>query len=89
MFNDRKYFSDNKEKSKPLRKRIHEIVYSEKAGERNNPSSLLPNDRSVANQQNMVEHFNNFFISIEKSHQETIPLARKHYTQYLKAAKKT
>ena len=38
-----------------------------KAGKRNNPSSLLTNQKSVTNQQDMAEHFNNFFSSIGKN----------------------
>ena len=37
----------------------------------------------------MAEHFNNFFTSICKNLQETIPLARKDYAQYLKTPSKS
>ena len=37
----------------------------------------------------MAEHFNNFFTSIPKNLQETIPLARKDYAQYLKTPSKS
>ena len=37
----------------------------------------------------MAEHFNNFFTSICKNLQETIPLARKDYAQYLKTTSKS
>ena len=37
----------------------------------------------------MAEHFNNFFTSIRKNLQESIPLARKDYAQYLKTPSKS
>ena len=37
----------------------------------------------------MAEHFNNFFISIGKNLQETIPPTRKDYAQYLKTPSKS
>ena len=36
----------------------------------------------------MAEHFNNFFTSIGKNLQETIPRTRKDYVQYLKTPAK-
>ena len=43
-----------------------------------NQTSLLKNQKSVTNHQEMAENFNDFFTSIEKNHQEIISLARKH-----------
>ena len=37
-----------------------------------NQTSLLKNQKSVTNQQEMAENFNDFFTSIEKNHQEII-----------------
>ena len=37
----------------------------------------------------MAEHFNNFFISIGKNLQETIPPTRKDYAQYLSTPNKS
>ena len=42
-----------------------------KAGKTKNPSSLLINQKSVTNQQDTTEDFNNFFTSIVKNLQET------------------
>ena len=79
-----KYFSDNTKNTKALWQGIHEIIYSKKAGETNNPSSLLINQKFATNQQDMTENFNNFFTSIGKNLQETIPPTREDYAQYLK-----
>ena len=48
------------------------------------PSSLLINQKSITNQQDLAKHFNNFFTFMGKNLQETIPPARKDYAQYLK-----
>ena len=64
-----KYFSDdnNKKNAKALGQGIHEIIYSKKAGKTNRPSSLLINQKFVTSQQDIAEHFNNFFTSIGKN----------------------
>ena len=67
---------------------IHEIIYSKKSIKTYSPSSLLINHKSVTNQQDMGEHFYNFFTSIGKNLQETISPTRKDYTQYLKTPNK-
>ena len=79
-----KYFSDNKKKSKALWQGIHKIIYSKKVGKTNSPSSLLINQKSVTNQQDIAEQFNISFTSIGKNLQEIIPPTRKDYAQYLK-----
>ena len=84
-----KYFSDNKKNAKALWLGIHEIIYSKKSGKTNSPSSLLLNQKSVTNQQDMAENFNNFFTFIGKNLQEIIPLTRKDYAQYLSTPNKS
>ena len=45
---------------------IHESLYSKKKiGKTCIPSSLLINQKSVTNQQDMAEHFSNFFTSTD------------------------
>ena len=63
---------------------ILKLFIPKKAGKTNSPSSLLINQKSVTNRKDMAEHFNNFFTSIGKNLQETIPPIRKGYAQYLK-----
>ena len=58
-----KYFSINKKTTKALWQGIHGIIYSKKASKTNNPSSLLINQKSATNEQDMTEHFNDFFHS--------------------------
>ena len=89
QFHYHKYFSNNKKNAKALWQGIHEIIYSKKAGKTNKPSSLLINQKSVTNQQDMAEHFNNYFTSIGKNLQETIPPTRTDYAQYLKTLSKS
>ena len=83
----RKYFSDIKKNSKGLWQGIHEIIYSKNPGKTNSPSSLLINPKYLTNQQDMTEHFNNFFTFIGKNLKETISSTRKHYA-HLKTPKK-
>ena len=60
-----------------------------KTGKTNNPSSLLINQKSLTNQQDMAEHFNNFFTFIGKNLQKTVPPTRKDYAQYQKTPSKS
>ena len=83
-----KYFSDNKKNAQALGQGIHEIIYSKKAAKTNSSSSLLINQKSITNQQDMAEHFNNFFTSIGKNLQEKIAPTRNDYAQYLKTPNK-
>ena len=86
-FHYHKHLSDNNKNAKALWQGINEIIYTKKAGKTNNPSSLLIYRKSVTNQQEMAEHFNNFFTSTGNL-KETIPSTRKDYTQYLKIPSK-
>ena len=60
-----KYFEENKKNWKALWIRINEIVYSKNKNETNSPLPLIQDGKTIADQ-NIVEHFNNFFTGIGK-----------------------
>ena len=63
---------------------INEIIYSKKAHKTKSPSSLLVNNETITNIPQMAEHFNQYFTSIGKNLQKSIPPTKRHFSDYLK-----
>ena len=46
--------------------------------------SLIQDGKTITDQKHMAEHFNNFFTSIGKKIQKSIPPTKKHFSSFLK-----
>ena len=46
--------------------------------------SLIQDGKTITDQKHMAEHFNNFFTSIGKKLQKSIPPTKKHFSSFLK-----
>ena len=55
-----------------------------KAHKKNSPPSLLVDNDVITNILQMAESFNQYFISIDKNLQKSIPPAKRHFLDYLK-----
>ena len=48
----------------------------------NSPTSLLVENETITNMQQMAEHFNQYFTSIGKNLQKRIPPNKKHFSYH-------
>ena len=69
-----------KKNSRALWQGINEIIYSKKAHKTNSPSSLLVDNEILSNLPQMAEHFNQYFNSIGKNLQKSIPTTKRHFS---------
>ena len=80
---NRKYFEENKANCRALWSRTNEIVYSKNKEKTNSPSSLIQDGKTVTDQKDTAEYFNNFFTSIGKKLQKNILPTKKHFSSLL------
>ena len=79
-----KYFEENKKNCRALWIGINEMVYSKNKTNTNSPLSPIQDGETITDHKHMAEHFNNFFTSIGKKLQKSIPPTKKHFSSFLK-----
>ena len=68
----------------PCGKGSMKLCILKKAHKTNSPSSLLVDNETITNIPQMAEHFNQYFTSIGKTLQKSIPPTKRQFSDYLK-----